>query len=213
MIFVKAQDRPRRSDCQRAAIGWTFAFRRPARAPSGPFQPDDSPPRGQKFYRSLMRRARIPSRTFMRSRRTLKRARAECAAWVDGKTTNIINRSPTPAQAPFEEGRSSPEGPGRPGFSASARIPAPREKFPARSLLGAKKFPASPLREFCRKNLKSKGFSDADSPAKRRVPREFAARREFSPYAASKSRCAEASSTDRIWAPRARVRHPPCRLL
>jgi len=73
----------------------------------------------------------------------------------DGKTANIIKTSQTPAQAPVQEGRSRSRGPARPGFSASPRIPAPHEKFPARSLLGAKKFPASPLREFCRKDLKS----------------------------------------------------------
>ncbi len=44
-------------------------------------------------------------------------------------------------------------------FRVGAGIPCPRQKFPAYSLLGRKKFPARPRREFCRKSLESKAFS------------------------------------------------------
>ena len=98
-------------------------------------------------------------------------ARAECAAWPDGKTSNIIKPSSTSAQAPLQEGRPRSPSPGGPAFRPRREIPAPREKFPAHSLLGAKKFPASPLREFAAKDLKSNAFSARIFPRKA----EFAA--------------------------------------
>ena len=122
----------------------------------------------------------------------------------DSKTSNIIKPSAAPAQAILQECRSRSQRPARPGFSASPRIPAPHEKFPARSLLGAKKFPALLLREFCSKNLKSSAFSARIFPQKAEFPANSLRAGNFSPCPASKSRSASASSTDPIWAHPAR---------
>jgi len=55
-------------------------------------------------------------------------------------------------------------------FGVGAKIPCSDEKFSAYSLLGAKKFPARPRREFCRKVLKSKAFSAPILPKKAEFP-------------------------------------------
>ena len=55
-------------------------------------------------------------------------------------------------------------------FRPRQESPARRERFPARSLLGAKKFPASPLRELCRKDLKSNAISARISPKRPSSP-------------------------------------------
>ena len=208
MIFVKAQDRPRRSDCQHAAIGWTFAFGRPARAPSGPFQPDDSPPRGQKFYRSLMRRARIASRTFMRLRQTPKRARAKRAAGLKIKRPTLSIHLRRLLRRLLRKGDRVPRARGSRAFRPP-RESLLRAENSLRLPCSGQKTPCSPLREFCRKNLKSKVFSTWILSLNAEFPANSLPRREFSAYAASKSCCAEASSTDPIWAHRARVRHLP----
>jgi hypothetical protein len=75
-------------------------------------------------------------------------------------------RAPRACPSAFQEGRSRFTGPDRPIFGGRREIPAPRKKFPAHSLLDAKKFPARPRREFCRKTLKSKAVS-AQMSAKR----------------------------------------------
>jgi hypothetical protein len=118
----------------------------------------------------------------------LKGARAERAACGDGKTTNI-KPYPKPSQAPLPKGRSRSKRPGRPRVSVLARIPAPSEKFPA-----------SPLREICRKDLKSRAFSTRILPQSTEFPANSLRAGNFSPHPASKGRSAAASSTDPIWA-------------
>jgi len=55
-------------------------------------------------------------------------------------------------------------------FDLGAGIPCSREKFPAYSLLGPKKFPARARREFCRKTFESKAFSVLILAERGRIP-------------------------------------------
>jgi hypothetical protein len=75
---------------------------------------------------------------------------------------------------------------------------------PCSACSGQKKIPASPLREFCRKDLKSNAFSARIFPKKAEFPANSLRAGNFSPHPASKSRSASASSTDPIWAHPAR---------
>ena len=124
---------------------------------------------------------------------------------------------PGPRRLP--EGRPGSRGPCRPRFWRRRENPCSAQKFPAHSLLGAKKIPARPRRESFRKTLESKAVSAHIFAKEGRVPYKFAARREFSlapgPYPASESRAASANSTDTIWKAgrptRAAVPSTPCR--
>ena len=49
-------------------------------------------------------------------------------------------------------------------------VPCPTRKFPANSLLGRKKFPVRPRREFCRRTLDSKAFSMPIAAERGRIP-------------------------------------------
>ena len=59
-------------------------------------------------------------------------------------------------------------------------FPARAKEFPAYSLLGRKKFPARPRREFYRKALNSKAFSMLIFAKKAEFPADSLLRREFS---------------------------------
>ena len=87
-------------------------------------------------------------------------------------------------------------------FDLGAGIPCSREKFPAYSLLGRKKFPARPRREFCRKTLESKAFSMLIFAERDRIPCCLPAPQGIPcsrpPNPTSKSRAASANSTDTI---------------
>src|SRR5208337_5547433 len=85
---------------------------------------------------------------------------------------------PGPRRLP--EGRPGSRGPCRPRFWRRRENPCSAQKFPAHSLLGAKKIPARPRRESYRKTLESKAFSAHIFAKEGRVPYKFAARREFS---------------------------------
>ena len=128
--------------------------------------------------------------------RRMPKGRADRAARGGGKTTNLINHCPTPAQAPIQEGQSRCRGFWAAAFSV-LRIPAPRCAFPA---WGEEKFSAYPLREFCRKNLQSKASSTRILQQKAEPLKSLCAETFLSLYRASKSRSAAASSTDPIGA-------------
>ena len=81
--------------------------------------------------------------------------------------------------------RARPRFEAAPLFGVGVKFPARRETFPARSLLGAKKFPARPHREFLLSTLKSKPFFYALFPERGRIPCKFTARREFFPSPAA----------------------------
>ena len=106
---------------------------------------------------------------------------------VTVKSANIIKPSPTPAQAPLQEGRSRCRGPGAAGLFGLAENPCSARKIPCAFPARGKKFPASPLREFCRKGLKSNAFSGRIFPQKAEFPANSLCAGNFSPYPASKS--------------------------
>jgi hypothetical protein len=103
-----------------------------------PWRPQRRPPAALGRSTSLPIAAAVIRAVGLELTPTPEKGRAERAAWGDGKTANIIKPSPTPAEAPLQEGRWRSEGPGQAGSSASPRIPAPREKLAALSLLGRK---------------------------------------------------------------------------
>jgi hypothetical protein len=86
----------------------------------------------------------------------------------------------------------------------SLRVPCPGKKIPC--------FSAYPLKEFCRKDLKSKVFSTRIFAKKAELAANWLRAGNFSPYPASKSRSASANSTDPISSsPRQVWRPPPTR--
>ncbi len=117
----------------------------------------------------------------------LKGARAERAAWRDGKICQHYQaisdaRSSASSRRPIAVPRARDGRAFRPRRESLLRA-----KNSLRVPCSGKKFPASPLREFCRKDLKSNAFSGRIFPQKAEFPANSPCAGNFSPYPASKS--------------------------